>query len=266
MAEHIVKSRLFHYYVEVPDELDTSKTKLAYQEASHGQRITTETADADSDPNVKYGLREPDELRGLRDGHFFSDAEVAVMDAGLTDTIDMAPFPGMGYDPGAVGFVDAGHPLTFEQMTAEQVAELHEAGTIDDDDLVDAVNKAGDKEAMGNKVLTALEINLGEDIGDSALAATVTELIGRGAPRGPEGGDGVEGTLPEGAEEEVENPSSPGSSTASGGSGNGGFASPAAESLAAENGLTADDISGTGAGGSITAQDVRDEVARREAG
>lgn len=268
MSDYIVKSRLFHYYVEVPDELDTSKTKLAYAEAIHGQRISTDTADADSDPNVKYGLREPDENRGLRDGHFFSDAEVAAMEqGGLTDTIDLAPFPGMGYDPGAVGFVDAGHPLTVEQLSAEQMAELHDAGTLSDDDLLDAVKKSGDSEAMANKVHAALEINLGaEEAAQSDLASSVNELIGRGAPVGPEGGEGVEGSLPEGAEEEDENPKSPGSSTASGGSGNGDFASPAAASLAAENGLDADDIAGSGAGGSITAQDVRDEISRREAG
>lgn len=138
--QKFVKYRLVSWHQPVLDAFGNEV--IAERHAVHGQIITTDAlpeAEEDRIPNAIYDVpkSEMERLANLPDGGaFFSDEEEAAFRAGVTDftgeqygeerisgdTGSTLPEASLGPD-GVGGHLAGGHPLGFEQMNAEQLAQ-----------------------------------------------------------------------------------------------------------------------------------------------
>jgi pyruvate/2-oxoglutarate dehydrogenase complex dihydrolipoamide acyltransferase (E2) component len=267
--EKTVKFRLVEVYRPYTDPLD-GEEKRASRLVSHGQKVSSEDK-RDTETTI-YNVPE-DEIKRLdvvHPGWAFSDQELKMMEAGVTDdftvreSLDSSVRGDTGssqaFSPGDTdasptsvrGGGGEAHPLTLGEMLPWQIEEYMRNEKPSPDDLLQAVDEAGpDGLRLARAFLDAETAITGGDLREE-LTSGITERFGFSAV-GPEGSEGVPGTVPE------EDDTSGASST--GGEGN-GSAEPteSAAEYARENNVDLSQVQGTGAGGRVTRPDVEKYV------
>lgn len=256
MAERYVRFRYFHWYVPVEDPI-TGATYQSERFATHGMKVSTE--ESGDEPHTAYGLSEDRLKWGDLNGAFFSEAEVKAMEAGLTDT--QLPMESMAEPRGDVGTSVAGtttlaqataavppavHPVAFEELDAMQLAEYIKSADLGTDDLL-AI--AAEKPAIAEGIYAAATIASGGEAPEG-LAEGIAEIMSQGQS---EAADATEGDGPGGRREGEGDMDAPEGADDPN-------ATDAAVELAAENGVDLEDVTGSGADGKITKQDVQDHL------
>jgi hypothetical protein len=205
--EYIVKHHTTYFLREVEDAYRPGQTRLAEQLAHHGQKVSTATKG--DDPTVLYGVRDVDLARMKAEGALFTDQEVKAMEAGVTDNPSTEMEAATMLQPKgdtrstlqapALGADDANpsgpHPLTFHEMSPEQLSAYISSEELGVNDLLEIVS---DDPTLASAILNAESIASDSEPREE-LVQGIAAILGTGSGKAPEGSEGVEGTLPEDA-------------------------------------------------------------------
>jgi pyruvate/2-oxoglutarate dehydrogenase complex dihydrolipoamide acyltransferase (E2) component len=242
--EGIVKFRLTEYFKKGRNPLQPDQDVFYLERAVHGEKISTEEAPTDgtADPGTHYGCSE-DQYRNLAaQGVFFAQEEVEARDVVGPDVLSTTAQPGIGRDPGAT--IGEGHPLSFDEMSQDQLQAVLSVLDPDAETLVGVVARSATPETLAEYE---------DGVPEAALA--INEYLGRGESVGPEGSEGVQSTLPDGDQ----------GGDSSGGSSSNEGPSEAAITFAEENDIDLSEVKGSGTGGRVTKPDVERYLKEREA-
>lgn len=206
--ENVVKSRLVHFYVPFIDPI-TGEERRAEQYASHGMRLHSEEGTSDGLNVYNVSQEQIDRLK--LDGHLFSDLEVEMMEAGVTDAAfpestdslrgplgDTMTSPGSAVaDPdhstlSAHGGSGGPHPLGFAEMAPWQLEEYIRNEEPTENDILEAV---GENQDLARRFLDAENAATGGAPREGVVAGLAAVLGAAGA--GPETEEGLEHTLPD---------------------------------------------------------------------